>query len=203
MPTFSYREKNVTISVRCGARCRAYHASSMGEGKGSPHNCAPARFLFFGFSIPWRVPFHMKKAFLSGPIRSGGASVGVALLAKPYSSGRTWCLTLRKALFLLSEAPRLSAGPSLRRPGRGASPSVKPYFFVRRHHAYRPVRASGDSDVVPHPPQTLVPPSGGTTSSGPNGLSSGSTWCLTPCKPLSLRPEAPRPPIRRECDEHI
>ena len=169
MPTFSYREKNATISVRCGARCRAYHASSMGEGKGPPHNCAPARFLFFGFSIPWRVPFHMKKAFLSALIRSGGASVGVALPAKPFtsvrrhhayrpgrasggwgvvlhfpqslipSSGSTtppgpieppaagaWCFTIRKALFLRSEAPRLSAGPSLRRPGRGASPSAKP-----------------------------------------------------------------------------
>ena len=150
MPTFSCREKNVTISVRCGARCRAYHASSMGEGKGPPHNCAAARFLFFGFSIPWRVPFHMKKAFLSGPIRSAGAFVGVALLAKPYSSGR-------------------------------------------RHHAYRPGRASGGWGVVLHFPQSLIPSSGSTTPSGPNGLFSGRTWGLTLRKPLFLRPEAPRP----------
>ena len=151
MPTFSYREKNDTISVRCGARCRAYHASSMGEGKGSPHNCAPARFLFFGFFNSMESAFPYEESFSVRP------------------------------------------NPVRRRLGRGASPSAKPYFFVRRHHAYRPVRASGDSDVVPHPPQTLVPSSGGTTSLGPNGLSSGSTWCLTPCKPFFLRAEAPHP----------
>ncbi len=117
------------------------------------------------------------------------------------SSGRTWCLTLRKALFLRSKAPRLSAGPSLRRPGRGASPSAKPYFFVRRHHAYRPVRASGDSDVVPHPPQSHVPPSGGTTPIGRSEPPATRTWCFTVRKSLLLRPEAPRlsagPSLRR------
>ena len=95
------------------------------------------------------------------------------------SSGRTWCLTLRKALFLRPEAPRLSAGPSLRRLGRGASPSAKPYFFVRKHHVLRPERTLLRVDVVPHPLQTLFPPCGGTTSPG---------------FPF---------PIRRECDEYI
>lgn len=155
MPTFSYRKKNVKISVRCGARCRAYHASSMGEGKGPPHNCAPARFLFFGFfnsmesafpyeesfsvrpnpvrrRLSWRRPprkaLILRRATPTWPGRASGNPDGL-------SAGRTWCFTPCKALFLRPEAPCLSAGPSLRRPGRGASPSAKPYFFVRKHHA--------------------------------------------------------------------
>ena len=111
---------------------------------------------------------------------------------------RTWCFTARKALCLRPEAPCLSAGPSLRRPGRGASPSANPCSSVRRHHVLRPERTLLRVDVVPHPPQTLGPPSGGTTSSGPNGLSPGSTWCLTLRKPLFLRPEAPRPQARTD-----
>ena len=125
MPTFSCREKNDTISVRCGARCRAYHASSMGEAKGRRTTVRRPDSCFLGFSIPWRVPFHMKKAFLSGPIRS-----------EPPAT-RTWCFTARKALFLRPEAPRHLVRLSIRRLGRGASPSAKPYFFVRKHHAYR------------------------------------------------------------------
>ncbi len=134
MPTFSYREKNVTISVRCGARCRAYHASSMGEGKGPPHNCAPARFLFFGFfnSMESAFPYEESFSVRPNPVRrrllASGDPDGL-------SSGPTWCLTARKALCLRPEAPRLSSGPSLRRPGRGASQSAKPYAFVRKHHA--------------------------------------------------------------------
>ena len=184
MPTFSHREKNVTISVRCGARCRAYHASSMGEGKGSPHNCAAARFLFFGFFNS------MESAF------SYGESFSVRL--NPVRRRLCWRRPPRKAFYLRPEAPRLSAGPSLRRLGRGASLPAKPYSFVRKHHALRPERTFLRPDVVPHPPQTLVPSSGGTTSSGPNGLSPGPTWCLTPRKPLFLRPEAPRPQARTD-----
>ena len=246
MPTFSYREKNDTISVRCGARCRAYHASSMGEGKGSPHSCAAARFLFFGFfnSMESAFPYEESFSVRPNPVRrrlcwrrpprkalflrpdvvphplqtlvppsEGTTSLGPNGLSsvrtwclipckalclrrrapRPngLSSGRTWCLIPRKPLFLRPEAPRLSAGPSLRRPGRGTSPSAKPYSSVRRHHVYRPGRASSDPDVVLHRPQSLIPSSGSTTSSGPNGLSSGPTWCLTPCKALCLRPEAP------------
>ena len=95
MSPFPHRKKNVTISVRCGARCRAYHASSMGEGKGPPHNCAPARFLFFGLFSSRRLPLAYKE-FPAGP-------------AEP-PAVRTWCVTPRKALILRPEAPR-------RRPG--------------------------------------------------------------------------------------
>ena len=178
MPTFSHREKNVTISVRCGARCRAYHASSMGEGKGPPHNCAPARFLFFGFfnSMESAFPYEESFSVRPNPVRRRRLVSGDP---DGLSSGPTWCLTARKALCLRPETPRYLVRLSLRRLGRGASPSAKPYFSVRKHHVYRPGRAAGDPDVVLHSPQSLIPPSGGTTSSG---------------FPF---------PIRRECDEHI
>ena len=134
MPTFSYREKNVTISVRCGARCRAYHASSMGEGKGPPHNCAPARFLFFGFFNSMESDFSYEESFSvrPNPVRRRRLVSGDP---DGLSSGPTWCLTARKALCLRLEAPRYLVRLSLRRLGRGASPSAKPYFFVRKHHA--------------------------------------------------------------------
>ena len=45
---------------------------------------------------------------------------------------------------------------------------------------------------MPHSPQTLVPSSPGTTSSGPKALAAHPTWCLTPRKPLFLRRRAPR-----------
>ena len=48
-------------------------------------------------------------------------------------------------------------------------------------------------DVVLHRPQTLIPSSRGTTSSGPDRVSSGTTWCFTARKPLLLRRGAPRP----------
>ncbi len=81
---------------------------------------------------------------------------------------------------------------SLRRPGRGASPSAKPYFFVRKHHAYRPGRASGDPDVVLHHPQSLIPSSGSTTPPGPIEPPAAGAWCFTVRKSLFLRSEAPR-----------
>ena len=105
MPTFSCREKNDTISVRCGARCRAYHASSMGEGKGPPHNCAPARFLFFGFfnSMESAFPYEESFSVRPNPVRRRGLASGDP---DGLSSGPTWCLTARKALCLRPEAPR-------------------------------------------------------------------------------------------------
>ena len=112
------------------------------------------------------------------------------------SSGPTWCLTARKALCLRLEAPRLSSGPSLRRPGRGASLPAKPYSFVRRHHVYRPGRASGDPDVVLHCPQSLMPSSGSTTSIVRAEPPATRTWCFTVRKALFLRPEAPRHLVR-------
>ena len=156
MPTFSYREKNVTISVRCGARCRAYHASSMGEGKGPPHNCAPARFLFFGFfnSMESAFPYEESFSVRPNPVRrrllasgdpdvvlhcpqslmpSSGSTTSIVRAEPPAT--RTWCFTARKALFLRPEAPRHLVRLSLRRLGRGASQSAKPYAFVRKHHA--------------------------------------------------------------------
>ena len=53
-------------------------------------------------------------------------------------------------------------------------------------------RSSAASDVVPHSPQTLVLSSTSTTSLGPKAPAAYRTWCLTPHKPLFLRPEAPR-----------
>lgn len=165
MPTFSYREKNVTISVRCGARCRAYHASSMGEGKGPPHNCAPARFLFFGFFNSMESAFSYEESFSVRPnpgradrlglrrpgrtfrrpdvvlhplqslIPPSGGTMSIGRAEPPAT--RTWCFTIRKALFLRPETPRHLVRLSLRRLGRGASPSAKPYSSVRKHHAYR------------------------------------------------------------------
>ena len=254
MPTFSYREKNDTISVRCGARCRAYHASSMGEGKGSPHSCAAARFLFFGFfnSMESAFPYEESFSVRPNPVRrrlcwrrpprkalflrpdvvphplqtlvppsEGTTSLGPNGLSsvrtwclipckalclrrrapRPngLSSGRTWCLIPRKPLFLRPEAPRLSAGPSLRRPGRGTSPSAKPYSSVRRHHVYRPGRASSDPDVVLHRPQSLISSFGSTTSIVRAEPPATRTWCFTVRKALFLRPEAPRPRARTDC----
>ena len=58
------------------------------------------------------------------------------------------------------------------------------------------VRRSAASDLVPHSPQTLVLSSTNTTSLGPKAPAAYRTWCLTPHKPLFLRPEAPRPQVR-------
>ena len=128
---------------------------------------------------------------------------------------RTWCFTIRKALFLRPEAPRHLVRLSLRRLGRGASPSAKPCSTVGRHHVLSPERTFLRPDVVPHPPQSLMPSSGSTTSLGQMVSPARLTWCLTIRKALFLRPEAPRLlarpsgnpgcpfPIRRECDEHI
>ena len=119
---------------------------------------------------------------------------------EPPAAG-AWCFTVRKALFLRSEAPRLSSGPSLRRPGRGASLPAKPYASVRRHHVYRPGRASGDPDVVLHHPQSLISSSGSTTPPGPIEPPAAGAWYFTVRKALFLRPEAPRltagPSLRR------
>ena len=44
-----------------------------------------------------------------------------------------------------------------------------------------------------HCPQTLIPSSRGTTSTGPDRTSTGTTWCFTARKPLFHRRGAPRP----------
>ena len=99
----------------------------------------------------------------------------------------------RKPLFLRPEAPRPQSTDSAGGGQRGASPLANPYSFVRKHHALNPTDAAGGVGVVPHHPQTLVPSSGGTTPSAQMAPPAGSAWCLTPRKPLFLRPEAPRP----------
>ena len=48
-------------------------------------------------------------------------------------------------------------------------------------------------------PQTLIPSSPGTTSSGAKAPATGRTWCVAPRKPLFLRRQAPRlPRLRRQ-----
>ena len=91
-----------------------------------------------------------------------------------------------------------------RRDRRGASPPANPCSFVQKHHAPEANSSAGGVGVVPHTLQTLIPTSGGTTqtlipSSGSTTPSAqmappaGPAWCLTPRKPLFLRPETPRP----------
>ena len=80
------------------------------------------------------------------------------------SSGTTWCFTARKPLFLRRGAP-----------------------------LHRPEREYERWDVVLHHPQTLIPSSRGTMSSGTDRVSSGGTWCFTARKPLFHRRGAPRP----------
>ena len=67
-----------------------------------------------------------------------------------------------------------------RRDRRGASPPANPCFFVRKHHASEAKRAAGGVGVVPHPPQTLVPSSGGTTPLKQNVPQARPAWCLIP-----------------------
>ena len=115
---------------------------------------------------------------------------------------RTWCLTPRKPLFFRPQTPRLSGPKRRRRTGRGASLPANPYSFAHKHHVSRVKGAGGVPDVVPHSPQTLIPSSGSTTSLGSNGTSTSWTWCLTPRKPLFLRPGAPRPQVRMDRRRH-
>ena len=81
----------------------------------------------------------------------------------------TWCFTPRNPLFLRLEAPRPQVRMGRCRHGRGASLPAIPYSFVQKHHVLRSGWADADMDVVLHPPQSLVPSSGSTTSPGPDG----------------------------------
>ena len=115
-------------------------------------------------------------------------------------TGRTWCVAPRKPLFLRRRAPRL-LGPRRRwRTGRGAPLPANPYSFVAEHHVFRIKGAGGGPDVVCRSPQTLIPSSPGTTSSGSKAPTAGRTWCVAPRKALFLRRRAPRlPGPRRRC----
>ena len=79
---------------------------------------------------------------------------------------------------------------------RGASLPANPCSFVDGHHALRLKREFRRLGVVLLSPQTLVLSSTSTTPSGSNASSSGSAWCFSPRKPLSLRRRAPRPQAR-------
>ncbi len=148
----------------------------MGRGARIGKGCRPQ----------WDVVLHRPQNLV--PSSGGTTSVGPD---GPPAAG-TWCFTARKPLFLRPEAPRLLVRMGLRRLGRGISPPANPCSFVRKHHVCQSGWAAGCWDVVLHHPQTLVPSSGDTTSSGPDGPSAAGTWYFTTRKPLFLRPEAPR-----------
>ena len=69
-----------------------------------------------------------------------------------------------------------------------------PYSFVAKHHVFRIQGAGGGPDVVRHSPQSLIPSSPSTTSSGSKAPAAGRTWCAPTRNPLFLRRRAPRLP---------
>ena len=122
--------------------------------------------------------------------RRGRAGVGPARGV----TGRTWCAAPRKPLFLRRRAPRLPGLRRRQRVGRGAPLPANPYSFVAEHHVFRGQGAGSGPDVVRRSPQTLIPSSPSTTSSGAKAPATGRTWCAAPCKPLFFRRRAPRLP---------
>ena len=78
--------------------------------------------------------------------------------------------------------------------GRGVPLPAIPYSFVAGHHVFRIQGADGGPDVVRPDPQSLIPSSPSTTSSGSKAPAAGRTWCATPRNPLFLRRRAPRLP---------
>ena len=124
-------------------------------------------------------------------VPSSGNTTPSAQLAPP--AGSAWCLIPRKPLFLRPEAPRPQPKQRRRRARRGAPPPANPCSFVSKHHAPESNSTAGGVGVVPHPPQTLIPSPGSTTPLSQTVPPAEPAWCLTPRKPLFLRPEAPRP----------
>ena len=114
--------------------------------------------------------------------------------SKAPTAGRTWCAPTRNPLFLRRQAPRLPDPRRRRRAGRGAPLPAIPYSFVAKHHVFRVQGAGGGPDVVRPDPQSLIPSSPSTTSSGSKAPAAGRTWCATPRKPLFFRRRAPRLP---------
>ena len=125
--------------------------------------------------------------------RRGRAGVGPARGV----TGRTWCAAPRKPLFLRRRAPRLPGLRRRQRVGRGAPLPANPYSFVAEHHVFRGQGAGSGPDVVRRSPQTLIPSSPSTTSSGSKAPATSRTWCVAPRKPLFLRRRAPRLPGQR------
>ena len=150
------------------------------------HHVCRAGWAFGG----WDVVLHHPQTL----VPSSGSTTFIGPDGPPAAG--TWCFTARKPLFLRPETPRLSDRMGLRRRRRGASPPASPYSFVRRHHVFQLEGRRPRWGVVPHRPQTLIPSSGDTTSSGPDGPSAAGTWHFTTRKPLFLRPEAPRLSVR-------
>ena len=155
-------------------------------------------FWFFIFFAPERndvVPRTRQSLVLS----SRGTT---SLVPAGPSEGWTWCFTLVKALIFRCGAPRRWGRSGLRRVGRGASHSSKPYSFVAGHHVIGAGRCYGGQDVVLHSWQSLILSLRGTTSLVPAGATEGRTWCFTPGKALFFRRGAPRhwcrPMLRRE-----
>ena len=125
--------------------------------------------------------------------RTGGGGAGGVGPARGVT-GRTWCAAPCKPLFLRRRAPRLPGPRHRQRAGRGAPLTANSYSFVAEHHVFRGHGAGGGPDVVRRSPQTLVPSSPGTTSSGAMAPATGRTWCAAHRKPLFLRRRAPRLP---------
>ena len=80
------------------------------------------------------------------------------------SSNPAWCFSPREPLFLRRRAPRPQARTRVPPVRRGAFLPANPCSFVDEHHA-----------------------------PGSNACSTGSAWCFTPRKPLSVHRRAPRP----------
>ena len=89
------------------------------------------------------------------------------------SGGSAWCFSPRKPLSLRRRAPRPQAQTRVPPARRGASLPANPCLFVDEHHASRLKREFLRSGVVLPSPQTLVPSSTGTTTSGTNRPSPG------------------------------
>ena len=172
-------------------RCRTAWASPLNLQPQKKHNIwkKPLCTWYSGFFRCEKLGFRA-----GGSTEWRSSSVGFRWCAAPRL--RTWCLTPRNPLFFRPQTPRLSSPKRRRRTGRGASLPANPYSFAHKHHVSRVKGAGGVPDVVPHSPQTLIPSSGSTTSLGSKAPAAYRTWCLTPRKPLFLRPEAPRPQVR-------
>ena len=128
--------------------------------------------------------------------RTGGGGAGGVGPARGVT-GRTWCAAPCKPLFLRRRAPRLPGLRRRQRAGRGASLPANPYSFVAEHHVFCGQGAGNGPDVVRRSPQTLIPSSPSTTSSGAKAPETGRTWCVAHRKPLFLRRRAPRLPEPR------
>ena len=140
----------------------------------------------------------MRRSFFGGP--PAGGRWGCCLTARPLAAGRgpagVGLGTVPAPVVWSFQADRRRAWRR-RRAGRGASLPAKPCSFVVKHHVFRAQGAAGVPGVVLHSPQTLVPSSSSTTSSGLKAPPAYRTWCSAPRKTLFFRRRAPRLPDPR------